>query len=225
MSRYSFIILIGFALFFTACESEEADDMRSPDDLYASYFLFYNVKENTTQAYVAFCTGGECAGNEVELSQNESITFNGEPLLYENNEYVKKLDGLVNTGTFVWKTADGRTFTNQVQLEPIAFLPDLDTINRSENLELSWNGKPVQSAEVIFLSFPYILNNDGFTATINTEGAQKLMVPSSELNKVQKPGKREMILERQKFSHVQQGGAIGGIIGAIYRDYKEVTFQ
>lgn len=220
-----FLLLTGVISLFSACNKEQEETALNPDELYTAYLFTYDAQKDSTFAYVAFCEGGPCAGNLVNLSPKESITCNGAALKTDaTNTYVKAFPGYVQNGTYVWKAADGQTFTNKVSLEPIAFPADLNTINRAQNLTLTWNGKMVQPAEVVVLTFPGYVVGDGFMVSTQTPGAQDLLVPTSELNKV-KTLDRQLILDRQKFIPLQQGGRTGGSLRTIYRDYKEVVFQ
>lgn len=221
-----FAILFGLTFFFLSCEKEKDENIIASDELYAHYYLFYNAKTDTTQAGVVFCKGGKCGGNESLLSPKESIKFNTETLNIENKEYAKRFKGFLPSGTFVWKTSDGRTFTNQIQLEPIAFSPNLDTINRTQDLQLNWVGKPVQTLESVVLIFYNIVKPYGLSEFFaETPGTQSLIVPTTELKKIETIEKKELILDRRKFVPLQQGGRTGGILASFYRDYKNVVFE
>lgn len=191
---------------FSACEPDKENEVvtvRSPDDLTVLYNLFYDAKKDTTLAAVAFCNGVGCGGNSVFLSPGETITFNGAPLLNEDTLYVKRFKGFLPSGTFVWKTSDGRTFTNEIQIDPVAFSPDFNTINRNADLQLTWVGKPVQTSETVMLFFSLPNSSGVFESQFSSEqeGAQSLTVPSSELRKIQTPLKEKRRCTVKSLSH------------------------
>ena len=176
----TFILLI---IGLTGCQKEMSDTV-DQNKIYASYVLEYNSHQNVTYARSNFHFSN-ITGTKLELAEPALITINGEimpfkPLLAL---YEKEFIGVKESGNFQYSDLDGNVFNNTVTMvDSINFPTNLDTISRSETIELSWEGSPVQTNETVIITINGSGQNDGIIFTQTGVNATSIMLTQDKLS-------------------------------------------
>lgn len=132
------ILTIGSVI---SCNSDETI-VEDTNDTYLDYEVLHDSDANQTTVSARF-TNGIVTGSEVILQENESVTFDGDLLQYDeaNSEYKKSYEGRIMEGDFVFTSAEGKVYTNSmVDYETIGFPSDFTSFSKSEGLTLVWDG-------------------------------------------------------------------------------------
>lgn len=216
MKRLSFlslslITLVG--LFMFSCESEPSIDVNQ-DKIWVEYELVYSAAEDKTTAFALFRFGNSL-GTQLELSDPASVTFEGDPLLFNPilARHEIELEGLVKQGTFVYTDTEANVFTNQTPAMVSADFPASPSIlplSQSTDYELSWDGTSLGADQgVSVLVGPKLFVENELNATSITLFASKLQdLPQPSYL---------AYLERWEELEPIEATSAGGVIRARYR--------
>lgn len=209
----------------TSCQREPSDSV-DQDKIFTEYELFYNANEDKTYARATF-KFSNALGTKLELVDPNAILFDGDVLTWKPAlaYYEKEIAGFQTTGTFTWTDNDGNTFTNSVEIIPIDYPADLDTIARDAAYDLILDGAP-------------LIENQSFTVTANGEnegdaqvfftddiGAQNIVLEKNLLEKIG-AGPGTLFLDRRNTPILTEQTSAGGILTGRYRpENAEVYFQ
>jgi hypothetical protein len=160
-------------------------------------------------------------GGSLRLADGSTVTFNGQ-LLSERaglgSFYLVDLPGRVESGTFVWTDANGKTFTNTATLPtPVALPATIAPLSRSRSTDIIWEGLPVQSNEFMAL-IPYRDDLADFEATYASSdvvGATSLRVAPSVFSGIT-PGPLTLSLTRVRDLPVTDKTSAGGNVRGRY---------
>jgi hypothetical protein len=211
-----FLPILLFVLSLTiSCESEQSIDVNQ-DRIFTVFKLFYNANEDVTYAQAVF-RFGNTTGTLLELTEPSQVTFNDEFLTFNTTfkYYEKKLTGLVDSGTFVWKDTDEKSFTNSVSIDSIAF-PEIDTVSRDAAFEISWIGLPLIEREYIHVWLNGQYEDDASSVIESGVGKTTIIIPKEKLEIIA-AGDGQLFMDREVFFDLQDGTDAGGRTEAKYR--------
>jgi hypothetical protein len=203
--------------YFSACEVESALDVNQ-DRIYTDFEVFYNSNSDKTWVVAQFRFGGP-TGTILELGEPAFVEFNGEELPYNAlfSGYFKEFAGQLNAGTFKYTDADGITYENSIPAyEGIGFPASLDTIRKSQALDIVWEGSslaPDQAVGLFIGSWQW--GNDALALQIN-EGANNIVLGINQMANLA-TGISTCFMDRRTEKEVSQGTSVGGKIRGKYR--------
>jgi len=162
MKKY-IVGIIGVSLFaIFGCQKEMSDTV-DQDKIYASYVLEYNSNQGVTYARTNFHFSN-FTGTKLELAEPAEVLVDGELLPFKPllAMYEKTFVGVKLSADFRYTDIDGNTFLNSVDMvDSIGFPQGLDSISRSETIELTWEGSPVQEDESVIITINGSGEKDG----------------------------------------------------------------
>ena len=201
-------------LAFTACESELASDVNQ-DRIHTVYELFYNADEDITRARATFSLGSE-TGTRLELTDAATVTFDGEPLQWNDviSFYELEMAGFRQNGTFSYTDLNDETFVNPASITATDFPDDNADIEQGRAYELTWDGPALGDDQTISLTLltQNAVGNDRLFLEAD-RGATKIVLPGNDLDNLVS-GPATLVLDRFEDSPLAQGtGAEGKVIG------------
>lgn len=214
------IVLLG------ACDTESSDDV-AVSAIWQSYYYQYDKVENTTSALAEFRDGG-VFGNDVILVAPSGIVINGNALVHQNwpyylyYHYYKTYNGKVMTGTYVFTDKNSKTYTNVADLTgmDIDFPASLDTIPKSEDLVIFWEGDAIGTDETVEVSFfEYNDTTTLFTISNDQLGDTSITISIGDLAGLN-IGLHSITLDRMKDLDLQAATAKGGVMIVDYTTTK-----
>ena len=224
--RYTlFFLSICTILIASSCQRESSADVNQ-DRIFTHYELFYNANEDKTYARAWF-RFGSITGTQLELASPSEVTFEGEKLSFNKvlAFYEKQYAGLKASGTFHWEDTDGKSFDNDVTINPIDFGVMPDSIARTAALTIPWTGTALGSDEAVGTWINGENEGDAQAAITIETGATALIVPLNKIEKVGAgPGK--IYLERRFSPALLEVTGAGGYGAGVYRaKTKNVVFK
>lgn len=206
------------AVIFTACNREDSSNVNQ-DTIWAWYRIEYDANSDITYARATF-RFSNFSGTKLELAENASITFNGEPLVWQNAiaYYEKEYAGLVQSGTFVYTDNDGSVFSNSVLMPgEIGFPADLDSLSIGSAFNLNWTGDALQDGERVDLT----LSGDNTTGilqffTTTGEGETGIVLGANQLGNLG-TGITTMFMDKVYTEADMQTTSAGGLLEARYK--------
>jgi hypothetical protein len=177
------VILLGIVLFsLFGCQKEMSDTV-DQDKIYASYVLEYNSNQGVTYARTNFHFSN-FTGTKLELAEPAEVLVDGEILPFKPllAMYEKSFVGLKSSAAFTYTDIDGNVFSNAVEMvDSIAFPEGLDSISRSETIELTWEGSPVQEDESVIITINGSGEQDGEIFTQTGVNATSILLTQDRL--------------------------------------------
>ncbi len=191
------------AVSFLACRNDHAEDLPAPYRIRQNYSVTHYRPTGRVLATATFQqrTGSNSAWENLLLSGNESITFNGDSWTSTYNTYTYKWDttGITDV-TFGLTKESGDYFSNVISLndlQDIAVDTTLDTIPQWANFTVRFTGPPVASGEIVFV---YFTQGTAFSEprTTTTPGDTSVAIPSGLLNITFSPGPVTVYVTRSR---------------------------
>lgn len=203
-------------LTLTACQKEPSDSV-DQDKIYANYVLEYNGNQDITYARANFHFSN-ATGTKLELVDPAEITVDGDIIPFKPAlaMYEKDYVGVKSSGNFKYIDIDGNEFNNSVTMvDSIAYPSGIDTLSRSQNFELFWDGPSVQQGEVVTVTIFGSGSGDGQIFTQAGVGATSIMLTQ---NKLQNLGleNAQFHIRRSKNIAAQEVTSAGGNVIARY---------
>jgi hypothetical protein len=155
-------------------------------------------------------------GKKIELSYPSRVHFNGEGLAWKNamGHYSLNRSGNLNGGSFSFVDTDSKEFENQVSgLNSIEIPFGVNSISRSGNFFLPWDGAPLVSGETIKVT---ISGSGSRTWTITTPGTSHVILDQFKLNGLE-VGTANIQIEREVSTYLTESGLAGGRVSAQYK--------
>lgn len=217
-------ILFGLSLLgLFGCNVEDSGDVNQ-DKIHTRYELFYNENDDKTVAVARF-RFGSATGTLLELNDNASVTFNGNPLSY-NAWYLghtMEFAGWVDSGTFVYNDLDQLTFTNTViPYDSIGFPDGFDTIVRTQANTLSWDGNALSANEHVGLFVGSWAWGDDALYIQSADNATNIVMGTNQLSNVP-VGPSTLFMDRWTEVPVAEGTSEGGVVIGKYRAENRVV--
>jgi hypothetical protein len=232
MSKQFSIILVLFALIFSACETRETGNIKdvTQSEIYQDLSFTSDGSATNVKATLSFAG---VRGTTLKLTAPSSILFNGLPLneqtgQYSGTYYEKNLDTVLSSGTFTFTDTKGKTYTNKVELPAIDFKILPTQINRAAITKLPVvNGAKIAQCTVnLAISYQ---DKQGFQTKNISVFPQKNGVDSAYFDSVTQSiviepaiwqgitaNKVEIKISSKSTQNLQQATSIGGKINSEY---------
>lgn len=197
--RHPLIAIFAFALSLAACNRESSGDVKQ-NRIWSDYTLEYDGSVEKTTASAVFRFGG-ATGTQLELSNGSTVSFRGQTMDFKPllAFYQLELSGKQDTGSFVFKDADGLVFTNSVALPPTAATPaSVTEISRGADFTLTWFGDPIVAGDAVIVTLVSVVNAKTEVFTTANVGATSLTLPSSKLSLFPNGGAKISISRERK---------------------------
>ena len=183
-----FMILIVFSI---SCVSDDETAVEDTNDTYLDYRIIYNSDIDQTLVAAIFRKNNPL-GDEVILTLDESLTFNGHPLEYEEAipeydfepvpGYIKRFDGRMVSGEFVFTSSEGITYKNAlVPTNTIDFESSFVSFSKNEDLIITWEGEALQENESVIIFIGIVDEGVLVGGSVDTEGADSFIITKDEL--------------------------------------------
>jgi hypothetical protein len=211
------LLLATIIIMLVACKKENSKDVNQ-DKIYAEYELFYDKNQDKTFASAIF-KFSTSTGTQLQLTAPSEIKFNADVIPYDPAfaYYRKEYAGLVNSGTFSFKDANGTSYNNSVNLAKIITNPTIDTIKRTGAYTYNWIGDSLSANETIGLVIGNNINTLNFQVFLqNTLNSKNLILPLTQLNQLP-VGMSYTQLDRQIETNASMATSAGGKVRGKYR--------
>ncbi len=217
-------IILGLSLVVLfGCNVEDSGDVNQ-DKIHTRYELFYNENDDKTVAVARF-RFGSATGTLLELNQDASVTFNGNPLAY-NTWYLghtMEFAGWLDSGTFVYNDLDQLTFTNTVMpYDSIGFPDGFDTIIKTQANTLTWDGNALAANEHVGLFVGSWAWGDDALYIQSADNATNIVMGTNQLSNVP-VGPSTLFMDRWTEVPVAEGTSEGGVVIGKYRAENRVV--
>ncbi len=217
MRKLTFGIITALTIITSCQKPADSKDVKQ-DKIYAEYELFYDKNADKTYASASF-RFNDGAGTPLTLSSPSEIKFNNDAIPFDPifNYYRKEYAGQINSGTFNFKDADGKTYSDPVSIAKIITNPTIDTIKRVGAYSYNWIGDSVVANETVGLTIGNNANTLNFQVFLqNTVNSKNLILPLNQLNQLP-IGMSSCILDRQIEKAAPNVTSAGGKIRGKYR--------
>lgn len=207
------LALLGLAI-ITNCKKENSSSVKQ-DRIWTEYTLEYDSLQDKTFARALF-RFGNITGTVLELSSPSEVRFNGD-LLTKNQVlglYTLDLAGKHDTGSFVFKDTEGKTFTNRLETaEYIQWPTNEDTFTTTKSQTVNWIGPILIDSGQVFAAIDGENERDLQIWATQDVGAENIILDKEKLGKIGKgPGKGYMTRESYP-SNIKAPSAGGRLVG------------
>lgn len=207
--KYTFLLLAGLLLFGSCNKKSSRVDQA---EVFQRLQMTYDADENKTIFSAQFSRKKE-NGKVLKLDGGSSVTVNGQSMEFLGVAYSLKLDGLIDTGVFVYTDNDGKSYTNVVTA--IGGISNGSTYNiyktNSQN-EWTFGGNPIQTGEEVSVEFVNQSNAGSSARSRSTaEGATSIIITSYDLENLEL-GYATATTIRTKSIETGNFSAAGGLI-------------
>lgn len=210
--------MVFIAGIFVSCEGENSADVNQ-DKIHTRYELFYNSNSDKTLVLAQFRFGGPL-GTVLELVDSpSSVSFEGENLPYNAvySGHAKEFAGQISGGSFTYMDLDSNVFVNQVpDYSFIGFPENLDTISKSEALEIIWDGDALLDDEHVGVFIGSWKWGDDAGAIQSGVGSSNIIIGTDRLSNLPM-GPANLFMDRTQEGILQQGTSEGGQIISKFR--------
>ncbi|MCH2224202.1 MAG: hypothetical protein MK066_05480 [Crocinitomicaceae bacterium] len=185
-------------------------------EIYQKYTVSYDSNTNQT-TFVANFNELKESGKSLVLSDNSSITVNGNNMTRTGSNYKLTSSGFITTGTFVFIDNDGNTFTNTAS--PAEYIANEyeDWINNNYTNYWTWQGGAIAPNEIINLRFVNTLDaSQTISYFENTVGQTSLTMTAYSMNGFPENEARAEI-DREKQIATGDFNIVGGKIISQYK--------
>jgi hypothetical protein len=210
-------VICFFAFLLESCKKEASSDVNQ-DKIYAEYELFYDKNTDKTYASAIF-KFSNVAGTQLELTAPSEIKFNGDIIPFDPvfAYYRKEYSGRINSGTFVFKDTNGKSYANSVNLAKDIQNLAIDTIGRTGSYTYTWGGNALAANEAIGLTIINYTNKANFQYFLQyTVNSTNIVLSLKQLNQLP-IGMAYCQLDRQIETDASQVTSAGGRIRGKYR--------
>lgn len=211
------VMLIVCLVVFAGCKKEKSQNT-NPDHIQQEIWSIYDADNNDSYFGIRF----------YDLEWYKRVIL-GPPCYITMNTYDMKLNEVnlyyelnfdnekVQTGTFIYSDVLQRVFTNAVDVEKAIELPSIDTIFKSKDNVITWNGDPCSGPpEVITVHVGFILPL--YSVTTSQAGATSITIKSEASSGIDLgSGWSRIRIDRETTSPLQQGTQAGGKIVKRYK--------
>jgi len=172
MNKSKYFLLFYVLLGLLSCRKENSEKV-DQDDIWARYRVIYRSDLGSTYLRANF-RHNNSNGENLRLSSNSSLTFNGEKPNYIGSfiSYEIVMNSRMDEVDFVYSDIEGNVFENNVKISGIE-LPEIDTLYSDSVIFIPWIGDSLTENEIVYL---YIEGNNAYklpfikTDTIGSTG-------------------------------------------------------
>lgn len=213
--KKSLLLLVISILIFAGCKKKQSD-ITDPDHIQQEIWYIYD--SDNLDSYFGIRFYDLDWYSRVILYPPSSITLNGNPMNFNPANSVYEsiyVNEQVQEGTFVYKDAWNRVYTNTAKLQRTIELPVVDTLYKNRDNVIEWSGAPCGgSSDVITIHVGILIP----VAKVSTSvaGATSITVRGSDLALYNSEMPLRVYIERTTIAALQQGTQGGGKITTKY---------
>ncbi len=218
--RSTFAIALFSVLFLTACKKEASVNI-DQNRIYSEYEVVYDNESNQTTTTAIFRVD-QSSGKKIELTYPSRVGFNNEALAYRKmvGQYDNVRSGNHLNGAFKYFDNDQKEYSNSGgEVSPIDIPFGLNSISRSGNFFLPWNGAALQSGETVEVTISGGSQSGSKTFNATAVGSSYIVLDQFQLNNLV-AGTATIQITRQKTAGLQSSNLSGGRITSIYKGRK-----
>lgn len=218
--RFTFAIAIISVLFLTACKKEASVNI-DQNRIYSDYELVYDQESNQTTTSAIFRVDHN-SGKKIELTYPSRVGFNGEALAYRKmvGQYDNVRSGNNLNGAFNYFDNEQKEYSNPgSMINPIDIPFGMNSISRSGNFFLPWNGAALQSGETVQVIISGGSQSGSKTFNATAIGSSYIVLDQYQLNNLV-AGTATIQISRQKTTSLQNSNLSGGRITSTYKGRK-----
>lgn len=181
--KYALLLLTLF-LALVACNKKSS--RVDQDHIFQRYEMTYNADEDRTSFSAQFSKKKE-NGRLLKLDGSSSVTVNGQAMDFGGVNYYVKLDGLVDTGVFVYTDNDGNSYTNMVTAVSEISNGSVYIINKAF-VPIDWwfDGIPNQAGEEVLVEIVSQGTDRTYSRSNTTEtGATSITITRNDLENLE----------------------------------------
>lgn len=222
-AKFFFLPLLTGLLLFSC--NRELSNTVDQDRIFTVYELFYNANEDKTYARATFHFSNEL-GTRLELADPSKVAFDGDPLTFNPvlAYYEREYAGFVQSGVFEWTDTEGNLFRNSVEVRPISYAADIDTIARDGSYELFWGGGPLLAKEIVTVTINGENEQDAQVFATNNQGANSIILAKDKLEKIGH-GPGTVFMDRSFIPAISEAPGAGGRLTGRYRPENQEVFM
>lgn len=219
-------VSIFLALLLISCESDDAPDFDTNEN-FLTYHVLYNSDLNTTTITAEF-RKLDPLGSNLELDSDESITFEGDELVFDPNSisYSKTYNGLVSEGDFVYSSSEGRIYMSTlVEYQSIDFPSTFSSISKSQGATIEWVGNNLGQYESLLVVIGDYEEGEEIGSFHNELGSSSVEVDGVILE-VLALGTQPAYIQRNRVVFLTNESGEATIVGGrIVAEYRSSTIQ
>lgn len=215
------------AVFFTQCASTDVADSKdvSQSKIYQSYSVSYDDENQDYYAEALYRFGGS-GGTTLTLSEPSRILLNGTTMTGNNFAlrgyvYNSRLEKNIYSLKFEFINTEGKSYINNIIIDPIIRVIIPDSFSKTNQLEVSWEGNPIRPKE----KFTIRINGNGSTflsEDCSVTGAKSFTIPAEKLATLGL-GTANFQIIRNYSSVLMQGTELGGNINLSFFSKKAIV--
>ncbi len=212
MRKSIFTLAITMLLITTfSCKREDSDSV-DQDKIYTRYVVEYNAEKDVTYARAHF-QFSNATGTKLELVDPAEVLANGELMPFKQAlaYYETEENGVVSNVDFQYTDTEETVYSNSIDLvSSININNAIDTLSRSSNFMLEWNGDPLQQGEVITVTIDGNAEDDLVVFTQTGVNATSINLTQDKLSDL---GLEEatMYIRRAKTQDASDVTSAGGV--------------
>ncbi|MGH1337886.1 MAG: hypothetical protein ACRBFS_17325 [Aureispira sp.] len=143
--RLPLLFVVVLILLLPSCRKATSSNEVQQNKIETVFTVIYNNFNKTTSATARFSVYNLAnTGQFLELSNNATILFDGNPMIWNSEsrkyEWNSPVGNGLSSGTFSYTNNNGETYLNTVTAYPITLPTDLDTIPKDSAYDLTWVG-------------------------------------------------------------------------------------
>ncbi|MEO9483726.1 MAG: hypothetical protein ABJG47_09790 [Ekhidna sp.] len=210
-------ISIFSSVLMISCTSDDGPDFDTNTN-FLDYLVFYDSDLNSTIITAEF-KKTDVFGSNITLEKNESITFRGEELTYDESKvlYSKEYAGLITSGDIVYTSSEGKVYTSSlVEYQSVDFSQAISSFSKSNGLVISWTGEPLVEREFIEFLIGVPEQNNFAGLVLEEEGTADLVLKSEDMAGLTS-GTWPAYLQRGQLTYPPDLTSVGGRIVTKYR--------
>lgn len=204
-------------LFFTACKREESINI-DQNRIHSDYTYEYDAGKNQSTVSATFRLDNS-GGKKMELSYPARVDFNGDGLSWKSisGNYQLTIPGMLSHGEFNYFDVESTAYANGIGALVAAEVPfGLNSISRSGNFFLPWNGEPLKAGETLRVK---ITAGTTRTFTLSAVGANHIILDRNSLDDLT-AGNGTIYIERESYQGLEQSNLSGGRMTTTYKSRK-----
>ncbi|MEW5797866.1 MAG: hypothetical protein AB1728_02560 [Bacteroidota bacterium] len=215
--------ILSIALFvFYGCDNNTGEAI-TDGAVYTELNVRFDKTTNKTTGTAWFWQENK-NGRWLIFDPDAALKFQDNAMVYRSGDhsYFKELDNLQTPAVFSFTDINKKTFTNSIEVKQIDFrtTDDLDTIDTSQPLTLTWNGTPLENGESVTLRIDNVSVTEDSTGKISVVFTAEKFSSLSNL----KNTTVSMVIERTKNSSLRDNLGGGGFIRAEYVSQAKSVF-
>ncbi|MBI2429249.1 MAG: hypothetical protein HYV29_10735 [Ignavibacteriales bacterium] len=210
----TFLKFFLITLFILGCENDKGEAI-TDGAVYTELNVRYDKTTNRTTGTAWFWQGNK-NGRWLIFNPDATLEFQDNAMAYRpgDHSYFKELENLQTPAVFSFTDINNKVFVNSIDVKQIDFRPadDLDTIDTSQPLTVTWSGTVLENSEIVTLRI------ESISATQDSIGTSTVTFTNEKFSLLSgfKNSTVLMTIERSRSIALQQDLGGNGFIRAEY---------